>query len=147
MVATAPAPKIPTTKEEELAGLSYLQQLYQNQYSSLAQSINGALERLADLNNTHTTLDGMEKVTGKPILTPVGSEAYLFSTASTKKTLLVHIGANYLAEKTTDEAKGFISKQIERQTAFVNNLIKNRNDVENALLEVSYRIDELTTES
>jgi len=146
MATNASAPKTPKTKEEEFAGLSYLQQLYQNQYNSLARSINGALERLADLNSTHTTLEGMEKITGKPSLTPIGSDAYIFSTASTKQTLLVHVGASYLVEKTVDEAKGFISKLIERNTAFINGLIKNRNEVENALLGVSYRLDELNTE-
>ena len=146
MATPTPPPKDSRSKEEELTGLSYLQQLYQNQYNALAQSINSALERLADLNNTRITLENMEKISGKPSLTQIGTDAYIFSTASTNQAVLVHVGAGYLAEKSIDDAKGFISKLIERDTAFVNSMVKNRSEVENALLKVSYRLDELNTE-
>ncbi len=128
---------------EEVAELSYFQQLYQGQYEAVSRSINTALQMLGDMNNVKETLDRIGEVKGRNTLAPIGSGTYLHSKAEDVDSVVVGVGAGYLVEKSVDEAKQFVSAVIERQTVAINGMLKSKNDIENALLEVSLRLERL----
>ena len=141
----AATPKEPAPQRElGLEDLRYIQQMYQSQFMLINQEINTRLEVLRQLENVQRTLENINTLENKRTLIPVGSDAYLEGKVTNSTSVVVGIGAGYLAEKKTDEAKSYVAKAIERETGNVNRLVKNKKELENALIEVSYKIDELS---
>lgn len=74
-------------------------------------------------------------------LTGIGGDFYLVGQIKTTKSVLVGIGAGYVIEKETDPAKTHVAELIKKHTDNLNKLTKNRRELENALMEISYRIE------
>lgn len=121
--------------------LRYMQQVYQNQYSVLSNSINMILRELQELNSAQRTLENIDLVEGKETLTGIGGDFYLVGSIKDPKSVLVGIGAGYVVEKETDPAKTFVANLIKKHTESLNRLTKNRRELENALIEISYRLE------
>jgi prefoldin alpha subunit len=135
-------PKIPQKLSEQgLDELRYIQQVYQNQYAMLGNSINIIIQELGQLNSAQKTLENMDLTEGKEVITNVGSDFYLFGKIPNSKTILVGVGAGYLVEKDIDSAKTYATEIIKKRTENLNALSKSRKEVESALIEISYRID------
>ena len=131
-------------KDEILSTLKYLREQYQSQYFEVGQALNAALETLTDLNNSRTTLEKADFVSNRESLMPLGRYAYVNAKLADVNSLIVSVGANYFLEYNIDEAKGFISKLLDRQTKFINQLMKSKGELENALIDVTARLDRLT---
>jgi prefoldin alpha subunit len=131
---------------EEVAELSYFQQLYQGQYDSVSRSINTAIQILGEMNGVKETLDKIDEVKGRNTLSPIGTGTYLHSKAENTDNVVVGVGAGYLVEKGIDDAKQFISKLIERQTNAINGMLRSKNEIEGALMDVSVRLERLAKE-
>ncbi|MCL4363431.1 prefoldin subunit alpha [Candidatus Marsarchaeota archaeon] len=142
-MADSPRPSA-QSKDEMLSTLNYLREQYQNQYFEVGQALNAALETLTDLNNTRTTLERADFVSNKESLMPLGRYAYVNAKLAKVDSLIVNVGANYFLEYNIDEAKGFISKLLDGQTKFINQLMKSKGELENALIDVTARLDKLT---
>ncbi len=123
--------------------LRYMQQLYQNQYSIIGNSMNVALRELQELNSAQKTLESMETVSGKETLTSIGGDFYVTSMVADPNKVIVGVGAGVLVEKNIDDAKLYVSELIKRSTDNINSLTKGRKDVENALFEISYRLENI----
>ncbi|MGD0510252.1 MAG: prefoldin subunit alpha [Candidatus Micrarchaeaceae archaeon] len=121
--------------------LRYMQQVYQNQYSILTNSLNIVLRELQELNTAQKTLENIDLVEGKDTLTGIGGDFYLVGRIHNTKSALVGIGAGYVVEKETDSAKTHVADLIKKHTDELNKLTKNRRELENALMEISYRIE------
>ncbi len=128
---------------EEAAELSYLQQLYQGQYEELGRSVNAAIQELNELNRVKETLDSTESIKDRNMLSQIGSGAYIHCKADSMEKVVVNVGANYFVEKGIDDAKQFITKMTERQTMTINALLKSRDELEGALIDVSIRLERL----
>ena len=128
---------------EEVAELSYFQQLYQGQYESISRSISTAMQTLGDMNGVRETLDKLDQAKGRNALSPIGTGTYLHSKVDETDSVVVGVGAGYLVEKNVDDAKQFISKLIERQTSTINGMLKSKDEIEAALVEVSMRLERL----
>lgn len=135
----------PGKKEEELYTLRYLQQLYQNQYTSVINEMNRSMEYLNELNVAQKTIESTDMINGKGALIGLGAGMYISSSVKKVSSILVGIGGGYIVEKSIDEAKQFISGRIERVTVLFNRLVKNRNEIRNAAMEVTYRLDALSS--
>lgn len=136
-------------KQQQPAGntieeLRYLQQLYQNQYVGIAQEINIAIDALRTLDNVQGTLENIDTLNGKNSLVPVGPSTYLDGKITNAKSVVIGIGAGYLVEKDIDGAKSYISKMTEKETQHINRLNKAKREIEGALMEISYKADELS---
>ncbi|MDE1856948.1 MAG: prefoldin subunit alpha [Candidatus Micrarchaeota archaeon] len=129
---------------EQLAGLRYLQQLYANQYNAVTQLINDNLQAIAEINGAQKSLENSGVISGKKSLISAGAEVYFDATVSKVDNVVVGIGGGYLAEKPVDDAKQYLNRKAERQTALINKLSKDRKDLENAMLEVAQKIEALT---
>jgi len=129
--------------QQGIQELQYIQQVYQNQYTVVSNSINIVLQELQQLNSAQNTIDNMNLVEGKEVIANIGSEFYLFSKIHDPKTVLVGIGAGYLIEKDVPAAKTYVANLIKTRTDNLSTLTKNRKDLENALVDLSYRIENL----
>ncbi|MGD0728825.1 MAG: prefoldin subunit alpha [Candidatus Micrarchaeaceae archaeon] len=129
--------------QQSVEELKYIQQVYQNQYSIASNSINMALQELQELNSAQKTLENADLLEGKDMIMSIGAAFYSVNRIKDSKTFLVGVGANYLVEKTTDEAKEHVAKIIEKSNDNLNRLMKNRKELEAALIEISYKIDSM----
>ena len=129
--------------EENADALRYLYQLYQGQYSALVNEMNRSLEYIRELNDAQKTLESMGSVAGRGSLVHAGASVYIEARIGDGGKVLVGIGGGFMAEKSLEEAKGFISGRIGRTTSVFNGLAKSRKDLGRAIMEISYRIEAL----
>src|ERR1700733_5972170 len=108
--------------EQGLDELRYIQQVYQNQYAMLGNSINMIIQELGQLNSAQKTLENMDLTEGKEVITNVGSDFYLFGKIPNSKSILVGVGAGYLVEKDIDSAKTYAAEIIKKRTENLNAL-------------------------
>jgi prefoldin alpha subunit len=134
-------PKNMKTDEQTLEELRYLQQVYQNQYAVAGNSINMTLQALQELNSAQKTLENLDLTNGREIVTSLGAEVYAFGKISNPKSVLVAVGAGYLVEKDIDSAKGYAAALIQKHTENLNKITKSRKEIESALIEISYRLE------
>ncbi len=122
----------------------YLQQVYQNQYMALTQELSGSADRLRELDAAQKTLENMDSVKEKDTLVSIGYGTYVNSRITNGDTVLVSVGAGYMVEKKVDEAKAYISSALDQETTSINKLNKAKKELESALIEIAYKIDELS---
>ncbi len=130
--------------DQTVEGLQYLHQLYQSQYMLLTQEINAMLDELAKLNNAQKTVNSMDDVKNRNALMPLGGDIYLDASIGDSKSVIISVGGGYLIEQTIDEAKQFINKQAQKQTQEINSMMKNKRELEQAVLEISYRLEQIS---
>ena len=137
------APDERTSIGEAAAELSYLQQLYQGQYEELGRSVNTAIQELNEFNSVKETLDRIDEIKDRNMLSQIGSGAYIHCKADGMDKIVINVGANYFVEKDIEDAKQFVAKMTERQTRTINALLKSRDEIEGALVDVSLRLERL----
>jgi prefoldin alpha subunit len=120
--------------------LRYVQQIYQNQYAVAANSTNMILQELQELNSAQKTLENVDMVEGKEVLTSIGADTFFFGKVQSAKSVIMAVGGGYLVEKEIDSAKARIAAVIQARTERLNKLMKNRKELESALIEISYRL-------
>ncbi len=131
------------TREEELYTLSYMQQLYQSQHNAVVNEMNRVVQYLNELASLKKTLDDSGMLDGKDVLVSLGAGAYMNSRSDRLESVLVDIGAGYVVEKDIGAAKAFVDDRTQRSTQTFNNLVKNRNELRDAIIDVARRIDAL----
>lgn len=130
-------------KQQSVEELRYMQQVYQNQYSIATNSINALLQELQELNSAQKTLENVDTVKNKELITSVGGDFYAFSELKKLDTFLVAVGANYLVEKDVDSAKVFAANMIQKRNDNLSKIMKSRKEIEGALIEISYKLDSI----
>lgn len=138
----APQPQVPTPKTIE--EFRYLQQIYQNQYMLINQELSNRALNLRELDSAQKTLENISTLEGKGTLIPIGANTFATGKITDNKSIAVGIGAGFLVEKNVDEAKNYISKAIEQENKYLTQLVKNKKDTEVALMELEYKINELS---
>ncbi len=141
-------PKVNPNQSQQRSGatpdeLKYMQHLYQNQYVLITQELNSRIQALGEITNSQATLERIDMVKKKKALVPIGAETYLDGTISDSEAVVVGVGAGYLVEKDVAGAKAHIAKAIEKETQYINKLMKSKKELEAALMEVSYKLEEL----
>jgi prefoldin alpha subunit len=130
-------------KVEELEELRYIQQVYQNQLGVISNSINIGLQELREMGAAQKTIEEIDRIKDRSVLTNIGGDFYLNSKIWDEKTVIVGVGARYLIEKDLDSAKAFVSALVNKKTALLDKMIKKREELDAALIDVTYRIDSL----
>ncbi len=139
---SGPQPQTPiaTTLEE----FRYLQQIYQNQYGLVSQELNNRTENMRELDAAQKALENIDTIKDKSTMIPVGANTFALGKITDNKSVVVGIGAGYMVEKNIEEAKNYIAKALEQETKYINQLNKNKKDVEAALMEIAFKVDELS---
>jgi prefoldin alpha subunit len=131
-------------KEEmvsDLDELRYARQVYQNQYMLVNNSAQMMLQEIREFGSSQRTLENIELFNGKESLINTGAGVYIRALSNNTGTVLVEVGGNYVVEKSIDEAKGFLSRQIESKTAVFNKIIKNKKELEAALIDIESKME------
>jgi prefoldin alpha subunit len=125
----------------ELDELGYARQVYQNQYALVNNSTQMVLQEMRELGASQHTLENIELLTGKESLIGTGAGIYIRAVPNNTSAVLVEVGGNYVVEKSVDDAKAFISRQVELKTGILNKLLKNKRELESALIDIEYKMD------
>ncbi len=128
-------------KVSELEELGYARQVYQNQYALVNNSTQMVLQEMRELGASQRTLENIELLNGKESLISTGAGVYIRAVPNNTRTVLVEVGGNYVVEKAVDDAKAFLSTQVEFKTAILNKLLKNKRELESALIEIEYKMN------
>jgi prefoldin alpha subunit len=128
-------------KVSELDELGYARQVYQNQYALVSNSAQIVLQEMRELGASQHTLENMDLLTGKESLISTGAGIYIRAVPNNTNAVLVEVGGNYVVEKSVDDAKAFISRQVELKTGILNKLMKNKRELESALIDIEYKMD------
>ena len=120
--------------------LRYVQQVYQNQYAVATNSINMILQEMQELNSAQKTLENVDMLNDRDILTSIGADTFFFGKLKDTKSVLMAVGGGYLVEKEIDSAKERVAKLIQVRTDRLNRLMKSRKELESALIDISYRL-------
>lgn len=126
---------------EGIEELRYMQEIYQNQYAVLNNTMNMRLQEVQMLSAVQNTLENSEMMKGKETLMHVGASVYMKTEVKNAGAVIVSIGGGYLVEKNIEEAKGYISRVMTKRTELLNGLAKNRKDLQNALIDISYKME------
>lgn len=129
---------------ESLSALRYLQQMYQNQYMLLAQEINNRIAVLDDMSGSGNAMKHMETIKGAHALIDIGGGTYIGATVDKSDTIMVHAGAGYYVEKTAANAEVHMNKVMEKQRTMLNRLMSSRKQLEQTLVEISYRMSKIS---
>lgn len=128
-------------KEKGLDELRYMQQIYQNQYAVLNNTITMHLQDMQALSSAQKALENGELMKGKETLMHAGASVYMKAEIKEVGYVIVGVGGSYFVEKSVDDAKGYVSNLMTRKTGIINDLTKSRKDLQSALIDVSYKID------
>jgi prefoldin alpha subunit len=130
--------------EDNIETLSYLSQLYQNQYAAITNEMNRNLEYIRELNEAQKSLENSNEISKKNALFHLGAGAYIDVKTDKVDRVLIGISGKYVIEKNIDDAKKYIAARIEKMNTIFNKLAKDRKELERALMEISYRAQMLT---
>ncbi|MCL4411278.1 MAG: prefoldin subunit alpha [Candidatus Marsarchaeota archaeon] len=133
-------------KSESIFTLNYIRQVYQNQYLLTTKAIEASMDMLNDLNTTKVTLENMDSINGHSILAPISNSSYLYGKVEAGDKIIINIGAGYMIEETVEEAKSFVSRMIEKESKYITELSKNKGELESAILDLNYRLEQLSNQ-
>ncbi|MCL4387643.1 prefoldin subunit alpha [Candidatus Marsarchaeota archaeon] len=129
--------------EEAVQNLQYMQQVYQNQYATISREINAVMDYINELNAAKASMEKFDKIKDSKILSPIGSSVFINAKAASEPNVLVGIGGGYLIEKEIANAIEYLSSRIEMHTKSMQELLKARNKAEEAMFEISTRLDKI----
>jgi len=129
-------------KTAEMESLQYLNQIYGDRYSAITAEIRSVIDEIGDLNRSVETLSNFDSVKGKRMLTMAGRSLFVYAIAEPEEKVLVEVGGGYLVEKSIEEGKQFLSTSIESKNKYLNSLTVEKEKLENALLEISYKLSQ-----
>ncbi len=122
--------------------LHYLNDIYSERYASVTSEIRRVVEDIEDLNRASATLSNLGSLNGKGMLVPAGKYMLVPAIAEPNGKVLVEVGAGFLVEKESQAAEQFISEMVKSRSDYLNRLTAEKDKLENALLEISFKLSE-----
>ena len=129
--------------EEAVQNLQYMQQVYQNQYTTISREINAVMDYINELNAAKTSMEKFERIKNSNILSPIGSSIFISAKAAEEPRVLVGVGSGYLVEKEIAKAIDYLLSRIEMHTKNMQELMKARGKAEDAMFEISTKLDKI----
>ncbi len=129
--------------EEAVQNLQYMQQVYQNQYTTISREINAVMDYINELNAAKTSMEKFDRIKNSNILSPIGSSIFISAKATEEAKVLVGVGGGYLIEKEIAKAIEYLSSRIEMHTKNMQELMKARSKAEDAMFEISTKLDKI----
>lgn len=129
-------------KEEELARLAYMEDLYSQQYSAIMNEIatfgmaQGAVQRNLEL------LEKMNQIKGSILLNGEGG-TYIEANVKSLSRILAYVGAGYLVESDAEKAKTFLKGGLEKGNESIKKLVDEKRRLEDEILKIRYSIEAL----
>ncbi len=127
---------------DAIESLRYLNDIYSDRYSSVTSEIRRVIEDIEDLNRSSETLSSLDSMEGKGMLVPSGKYMLVHAIAEPNGKALVEVGAGFLVEKDIASAKQFVAEILKSRSEYLNKLTVEKDRLEDALLEISYKLSE-----
>ncbi len=128
---------------KEIDELRYVQQMYQNQYYILTQQLDELTMAYASASSTKEAIDSMPKLKSGDAMIPIGSGLYAIGKMSSSDDVMAPVGASYVVKMGAKAAKVLLDKRAVRYTEQIGKLSKAKRNTENAINDISYRLNEL----
>lgn len=131
---------------EAQAQLQYLYNLYTQQHSMLENEIGTLTLTTAAINRNIEMLESKERLSGSKILVNGEGGAYLSATLDPMDKVLVYVGAGYMLEKNTEQAREYLKSARAKQEEAIRKLSADRQRVGKEIVSVSYNLSQLQAE-
>ena len=137
-------------KEEQLKEKYMEYQLLMQQAQQLQQNIEALEKHILNLRSLNDNLDSISKVkTNEEMLMPLGSGLFLKGSLQDNNNILMNVGANVVVEKSIEEAKETVSKQLEEVTVVLEQMqheVDHTNEHLHGLQQEFQNLKEINTE-
>jgi len=128
---------------EDANRLAYLQAAYNQQYELITNEIATYTMAQEALSKNKDTLDRIDNIENSKILVSMGGGTYVEASVGKISSVLTYVGAGYFVDMTIEEAKKFLSKNIEAGSEMIKQMIKDKNAVETQLLKINLALAKL----
>ena len=125
------------------AQLSYESAVYREQLRLLQKEIERINLATIDLSNALSTA---ERIAAQEVLVPVGGGAFVKASVA-NTSILVPIGANYLAEMEKDKAVAELKKRMDSTRSAIEKLNEEFQKVSVRLREINFKLREVQTQA
>ncbi len=123
--------------------LQYMQDYYQNQYTALQRSLESASDVLAEMRETKESVESLSKISGKEMLSSIGSGMLIKAQAEKAEYVMAGVGAGFYVEKDIQEAKAYMEAAISAQLTLIKKLSESIDKVKRAIMDTASRMDSL----
>ena len=129
--------------DQDIEQLRYMQNAYAEQYELLGNEITTLSMAINTVRKDIDLIDNMERVENSTVLFNSQGNIYMNANVGKVDSVIVYVGANYLIEKSLDEAGSFLKGNLEKQEAGLKKLISERQKIEKELFDISYKLSSM----
>jgi prefoldin alpha subunit len=130
-------------KEEALDRLTFMQNVYTQQYEAVMNEMTTFSMAQAALRRNLFVLDSSGQVKGSNVLVNAEGGTYIEATIKDMKSVMTYIGAGYIIDKSVDQAKEYLSKNLESSDAQMKRLTDDKQKLENELVRLQYEMERI----
>ncbi|MEM0149111.1 MAG: prefoldin subunit alpha [Candidatus Micrarchaeaceae archaeon] len=127
-------------EENEIEELRLMQQLYEENYRELSEIISNSVSTSNMMSANIDALAKISELKSSNILLNLGAGTYVEVKMTSNNKIMVYVGAGYIVEKSAEDAKKFLEENRSKTESFIKQISDERKQVENALLDISYRL-------
>jgi len=127
-------------RDDNLSQISYEAQNYQQQAQFMQQQLNSIQLNITEIGSALGTLKNIDKAKDNEILLPLGAGTHVSGKITDTQNILINIGSGVIAQKPLAEAVVILEERLSR-------LESNRDKLQEALLELSKRLEQLDSEA
>ena len=127
-------------RDDNLSQIAYEAQNYQQQAQFMQQQLNSIQLNITEIGSALGTLKNIDKAKDNEILLPLGAGTHVNGKITDTQNILINIGSGVIAQKPLAEAVVILEERLSR-------LESNRDKLQEALLELSKRLEQLDIEA
>ncbi|MEM0094409.1 MAG: prefoldin subunit alpha [Candidatus Micrarchaeaceae archaeon] len=127
-------------EENEAEELRFLQQLYEENYKELSEIISNSISTSNMMSANIEVLSKIDEIKSNTLLLNLGAGTYVEVKMAGNGKIMTYVGAGYIVEKSAEDAKNFLEENRSKTLDFIKKIDDERKQVEDALLEISYRL-------
>ncbi len=124
--------------------MRYLQTVYSQQYEIILAELDTFAAAIGSLQRSIETLSSAGRLANSKALLNLEGGAYTEVSVGSADHILLYVGGGYLVEKNRDEAVSYLKSTLEKQESSMKKLSSEKQKLESAALDVSYRLNLLT---
>jgi prefoldin alpha subunit len=130
-------------KDEAIEQLQYLQTIYAQEYDNLLREITNYNAVYNATRRNLEVLNNIDSLQNNKVLVNLEGGTYIDANIGKIEKIMVYVGSNYIVEKSIEEAKLFLEESKKRQEEIINELNKQKQDIEKALIDIGIEIEKI----
>ncbi len=130
-------------KDEAIEQLQYLQTIYAQEYDNLLREITNYNAVYNATRRNLEVLNNIDSLQNNKVLVNLEGGTYIDANIGKIEKIMVYVGSNYIVEKSIEEAKLFLEESKKRQEEIINELNKQKQDVEKALIDIGIEMEKI----